>query len=90
MCVGSDVCFGFAPLQVHGYIRQMVRGLEGSKGGTLVGGRTKFFTAAKADTRRYADYKEAMVREQNPVLCSSVKVFAAVWKEHSEIVISDQ
>ena len=43
--------------QVRGYLNSLKMKLEGSKGGTYVGGVTKYYTASKTDKRRYEDYK---------------------------------
>ena len=72
--------------QVQGYIRSLTRYLEGSKGGTYAHGQTKFFTAAKAMKRRYADYVAQMNRDRTVVKCRTVKAFAAVWSADKRIV----
>jgi hypothetical protein len=75
-----------AKSQVNAYIRTVLNRLEGSKGGTIIGGKTKYFTAIKSGPRRYEDYVIAQNAAKRKVLCTRVKTFMSIWKEHTEIV----
>ena len=72
--------------QVRGYLNSLKSKLEGSKGGTYVGGTTKFYTAAKTDKRLYEDYKAQMNLDSVPVRCTTVKAFMEIWKADKSII----
>jgi hypothetical protein len=72
--------------QVRGYLNSLKTKLEGSKGGTYVGGATKFYTAAKTDKRLYEDYKAQMNLDGVPVRCTTVKAFMEIWKADKSII----
>ena len=72
--------------QVRGYLNSLKMKLEGSKGGTYVGGVTKYYTASKTDKRRYEDYKAQMNQDGVPVRCTTVKAFMEIWKADKSII----
>ena len=72
--------------QVRGYLNSLKSKLEGSKGGTYVGGATKFYTAAKTDKRLYEDFMAQMNLDGVQVRCTTVKAFMEVWKADTHIV----
>ena len=72
--------------QVRGYLNSLKMKLEGSKGGTYVGGVTKYYTASKTDKRRYEDYKAQMNQDGVPVRCTTVKSFMEIWKADKSII----
>ena len=72
--------------QVRGYLNSLKMKLEGSKGGTYVGGVTKYYTASKTDKRRYEDYKAQMNQDGVLVRCTTVKSFMEIWKADKSII----
>lgn len=71
-----------ARAELHAYIRHLLAGMEGPKGGSQVADMWR--TGSMPLAKRWDEYKQTCNRLKQPVV-GSQSLFAKVWAEHKEI-----